>query len=95
MLCAGHAGKSKSTSCHGDSGGAFACKTGRGDSWELHGVVSWGSGNVMLVKHMQCLQGCLNTRRGLSMRSTIIKSVLYIIIFIVFRSLAVLFYFQH
>ena len=51
--------------------------------------------NVMLVKHMQCLQGCLNTRRGLSMRSTIIKSVFYIIIFIVFRSLAVLFYFQH
>ena len=29
--------------------------------------------NVMLVKHMQCLQGCLSTRRGLSMRSTIIK----------------------
>ena len=44
MLCAGHGGKSKTTSCHGDSGGAFACKTGRGDSWELHGVVSWGSG---------------------------------------------------
>ena len=44
MLCAGHGGKSKTTSCHGDSGGAFACKTGRGDSWELQGVVSWGSG---------------------------------------------------
>ena len=50
--------------------------------------------NVMLVKHTQCLQGCLNTRRGLSMRSIIIKSAVYLPIFIVLRGYVVLFYFQ-
>jgi len=44
MICAGHGGATKSISCHGDSGGAFVCRTGRDNAWQLHGVVSWGSG---------------------------------------------------
>lgn len=44
MLCAGHGRLNPTSGCHGDSGGPFVCQTGSGNSWVLHGAVSWGSG---------------------------------------------------
>ena len=42
MLCAGDAGVTSKSGCHGDSGGPFVCQKPDG-RWFLHGVVSWGS----------------------------------------------------
>jgi len=40
MLCAGSGGSSRTSGCHGDSGGPFVCNSnGR---WTLHGAVSHG-----------------------------------------------------
>lgn len=39
-LCAGKGQESSSAGCHGDSGGPLVCE--QGDSWYLHGAVSFG-----------------------------------------------------
>ena len=41
MVCAGDGGRSRTSGCHGDSGGPFVCQ--RGNRWEVHGAVSHGS----------------------------------------------------
>lgn len=41
MVCAGDAGLTQKSGCHGDSGGPFVCNIG--GRWEIHGAVSHGS----------------------------------------------------
>ena len=41
MLCAGYQ-RGVHDSCHGDSGGPLTCKLGRGHSWTVDGIVSFG-----------------------------------------------------
>jgi len=48
MVCAGSGGSSRTSGCHGDSGGPFVCKVG--GKWELHGAVSYGSGTCESTK---------------------------------------------
>jgi len=40
MICGARPG-TRTSGCHGDSGGPYVCKIG--NNWELHGAVSWGS----------------------------------------------------
>jgi len=49
MVCAGDGGRSRKSGCHGDSGGPFVCQNA-GGKWELHGAVSYGSGNCQSSK---------------------------------------------
>lgn len=42
MICGGD-DNSKTSGCHGDSGGPYVCRIN--GKWELHGVVSHGSGD--------------------------------------------------
>jgi len=42
MVCAGSGGSSRTSGCHGDSGGPFVCENG--GKWYLTGAVSYGSG---------------------------------------------------
>ena len=43
MVCGGDGGLSQLSGCHGDSGGPFVCNVG--GRWEVHGAVSYGSGD--------------------------------------------------
>ena len=49
MVCAGYGPTDRRGGCHGDSGGPFVCRQGRG-TWYLHGAVSWGSGECSTRK---------------------------------------------
>lgn len=50
MLCAGDAGKTKTSGCFGDSGGPFVCKNSAGQ-WVQQGIVSWGDTTCSSKSH--------------------------------------------
>ena len=50
MLCAGDAGRTKTSGCFGDSGGPFQCKNTAGQ-WVVHGIVSWGDPDCSSSNH--------------------------------------------
>ena len=55
ILCAGDAGVTSRSGCHGDSGGPFVCQKPDG-RWFLHGVVSWALPLVIQNMGIQYLQ---------------------------------------
>ena len=50
MLCAGDAGKTKTSGCFGDSGGPFVCQNAAGQ-WVQQGIVSWGDSACSSTSH--------------------------------------------